>query len=105
MRGLRVYHDLKANCSRLGRANKGLKQTIGTWAKKTGLEHNRNLVNGNSTSSTLSYMIANKVVFQKIKSALGFQKCLRFFVSAAPITIETLEYFMSVDIRWIICLG
>jgi long-chain-fatty-acid--CoA ligase ACSBG len=44
-------------------------------------------------------MIANKVVFQKIKTALGFNKCLRFFVSAAPITVETLEYFMSVDIR------
>ena len=32
----------------IGRANKGLKQTIGTWAKKTGLEYNRNLVNGNT---------------------------------------------------------
>jgi long-chain-fatty-acid--CoA ligase ACSBG len=78
-----------------------LKQTIGTWAKKTGLEYNRNLVNGNTNSSYLSYMIANKVVFQKIKTALGFNKCLRFFVSAAPITIETLEYFMSVDIRFV----
>jgi long-chain-fatty-acid--CoA ligase ACSBG len=63
------------------------------------LEYNRNLVNGNQNSSYLSYLIANKVVFQKIKAALGFQKCLRFFVSAAPITVETLEYFMSVDIR------
>jgi hypothetical protein len=30
-------------------------------------------VNGTTNSSSLSYMIANKVVFQKIKAALGFQ--------------------------------
>ena len=50
----------------VGKANKGLKRQIGQWAKKTGLEHNQNVLNGTgvSMSSELKYKIADKVVFQ-----------------------------------------
>ena len=34
-----------------------------------------------------------------MKTALGLHKCKSFFVAAAPISIETLEYFLSLDIR------
>ena len=49
---------------------------LGQWAKKTGLEHNQNVLNGTgmSMSSELKYKIADKVVFQKVKTALGKNK-------------------------------
>merc|ERR1719420_2173375 len=47
----------------------------------------------------MKYKIADRMVFQKVKAALGLQKCKSFFVAAAPISIETLEYFLSLDIR------
>jgi hypothetical protein len=49
---------------------------LGQWAKKTGLEHNQNVLNGTgmSMSSELKYKIADKVVFQKVKTALGKKK-------------------------------
>ncbi len=34
-----------------------------------------------------------------MKTALGLNKCKSFFVAAAPMSLETLEYFMSLDIR------
>jgi len=97
----RVYEKIQEKMLEVGRANKGLKKQIGQWAKKTGLEHNQNVLNGTgmSMSSELKYKIADKVVFQKVKTALGVQKCKSFFVAAAPISNETLAYFMSLDIR------
>lgn len=96
----RVWEKIQEKMLEVGRANKGLKKSIGQWAKQTGLEYNQNVLNGTglSMSSELKYMIADKVVFQKVKTALGLQKCKSFFVAAAPIALETLEYFMSLDI-------
>ena len=85
----------------VGRRNKGLKKQIGAWAKKTGLEHNMNLMNNgrDSGANAMQFKVADAVVFQKIKAALGLNKCRYFFSAAAPISKEVLEYFMSLDIR------
>merc|ERR1712018_568279 len=93
----RVWEKIQEKMLQVGKANKGLKKQIGQWAKKTGLEHNQNVLNGTgmSMSSELKYKIADKIVFQKVKAALGVQKCKSFFVAAAPIATETLAYFMS----------
>ena len=37
-------------------------------------------------------------MFKKVREALGFQKCKVFAVGAAPIKMETMEYFMSVNV-------
>ena len=74
---------------------------IGAWAKKTGLEYNMSLLAEAPPSAALTaqYLVANTVVFKKVKAALGLDKCKRFFSAAAPASRETLEYFMSLDIR------
>jgi len=87
-----------------GRQNKGFKKQIGDWAKRTGLEHNRNLLNNpdcgaNNGGGGIKYRLANAVVFQKVKAVLGLNKCERFFCAAAPVSKEILEYFLSLDIR------
>ena len=65
---------------------------IGTWAKKTGLEYNMSLLKGTAAEErappsavlTAQYMVANTVVFKKVKAALGLDRCKRFFSAAAP---------------------
>ena len=42
----RVWEKIYEKMQEIGKQNKGFKQQIGQWAKKTGLEHNRNLLNG-----------------------------------------------------------
>lgn len=97
----RVWEKIQEKMMQVGAANKGLKRQIGQWAKRTGLVWNHNLLNGTEASMTsgLKYKIADKVVFQKVKTALGLNKCKSFFVAAAPISMDTLDYFLSLDIK------
>jgi len=51
-----------------------------------------------SGSLPYGWWLANAVVFCKVRAALGLDRCRLCLTSAAPITRDTLEFFMSLDI-------
>ena len=51
-----------------------------------------------SESVPWGWSLANMLVFKKVREALGFQRCKQYSVGAAPIKMETMEYFMSLNI-------
>eukprot|EP00095_Tigriopus_kingsejongensis_P004090 snap_masked-scaffold764_size101305-processed-gene-0.1 protein:Tk04090 transcript:snap_masked-scaffold764_size101305-processed-gene-0.1-mRNA-1 annotation:"hypothetical protein LOTGIDRAFT_234625" len=96
----RVWEKIRERMLEVGQENKGLKQKVGNWAKRTGLETNMKRLSGDSSgAASLQYKLASKLVFSKVKQQLGFHKCTKFFSSAAPLAREVIEYFLSLDIR------
>jgi len=70
-----------------------VKKSLATWAKGKGLQYAKNRQLGGSFAKPALHGIADKLVLSKARDALGLDKCRVFITGAAPIAIETLEYF------------
>ena len=77
-----------------------LKRKLGEWAKSQALNHYRMGMKGQSHWS-LGYKLAQKIVFSKVHSALGFNNTVPngFIIGGAAVSPGTVEYFLSLDIK------
>lgn len=91
----RVWEKIEEKMRAVGAANTGFKKKIGDWAKSVGLRGNYALLEGKPLP--WGWSIADKIVFSNVKKALGLQDSTYRVTSAAPISLKTLEYFMSLD--------
>ena len=96
----------------------GLKKKIVNWGAKKGIQGNlrrqsRFLINtiisltcpgiddnticSSSGSKPLGWSVADKLVFKKVREALGFQRCKIFVVGSAPTRPEVHDFYLSYD--------
>ena len=71
-----------------GREIKGLKKKVSAACKQAGLDHHT------KRKDSFMYTVGQKVIYKKVREALGLDQCRHFFSAAAPISKETLEYFL-----------
>ncbi|XP_070591698.1 LOW QUALITY PROTEIN: long-chain-fatty-acid--CoA ligase ACSBG2-like [Erythrolamprus reginae] len=93
----RVWEKMQERMKSVGAKSSTLKKKIALWAKSVGLETNLKRMNG-SPDLPMNYRLARALIYKKIRKALGLDRCNRCYTGAAPITKETLEYFLSLDI-------
>lgn len=67
------------------------------WASKLGALNVKAHFHGQNSVS-LEYEMAKTLVLNKIHEELGLDKCTSFYVGAAPVTRETLDFFVNLGI-------
>lgn len=107
----RVFEKMMEKMQEVGKSAPAMKKMVASWAKKTGLEKNKKRLEAEASGcsanvgSDLTYKWAKKLVFDKVKNNLGLDRTKCIGVGAAPISMESLEYFLSLDIPLLECYG
>jgi long-subunit acyl-CoA synthetase (AMP-forming) len=92
----RVWEKIQAKMQQAGAQNTGLKKKIAAWARGVGLKGG--YADQNGKPRPLLWGLANKLVFSTVREKLGFDQCRICVTSAAPISKDTLEFFLSLGI-------
>jgi len=94
----RVWEKFAEAMQAVGKKTTGLKKRMSTWAKGLGSQMHAAAQVGSTRSNPVFGFIA-RVLLKKPKAALGLDECRVFLSGAAPITMDTLNYFGSLTIN------
>jgi len=92
-----VWEKMADRIRSIGAASTGLKKSIGDWSKSKALAHAKNLRLGGDGSAPFNHCLAMRVL-GAVKSQVGLDKCKYALTGAAPIRVDTLEYYGSLGI-------
>ncbi len=90
----RIWEKFHAGISAKLKDATGLKAKLVQWARKVGWEANK----APGQPKGLQYNLADKLIFSKLKPAIGMGNARVCVSGAAPIAREVLEFFASLDI-------
>ncbi len=97
----RVWERFQAGVQAELAKTTGVKAKIADWARGVAMKVTDLRNHGKEPAGLLAaqYKIADKLVLSKIKQALGLSRAVILVTSAAPISAEVLDFFMSFDLR------
>jgi long-chain-fatty-acid--CoA ligase ACSBG len=91
----RVYEKIEEKVREVISSSGKLKQKIVAWAQEVG--HAATLAKLANKPTPWGYSLAKALVFNKVKQAIGLDRVKTMYVSAAPVSKTTLDFFASLD--------
>src|ERR1700733_6328192 len=92
----RVYEKIREEVQRRA-GSKAMVKKLFAWALTTGYRHREQILKG-QTPSALSWRLADRLVFKKVKQAFG-GKVRDYLAGGAPLGVDTAGWFADVGIR------
>ncbi|NXU17010.1 ACBG2 ligase, partial [Pardalotus punctatus] len=93
----RVWEKMEEKMKSVGMKSSAFRRKVASWAKGVGLQTNLKRMNGCS-EVPMNFRLARQLVYRKVRKAIGLDRCTKCYTGAAPITRETLEFFLSLNI-------
>ncbi len=95
----RIWEKFYAKLSAGMSAATGVKAKLLSWARGVGEKWSHHKMYGTSPSGglKLQYALAHKLIFSKVRNAIGFDDADYFVSSAAPVSADILRFFASLD--------
>jgi long-chain acyl-CoA synthetase len=91
----RVYEKVASTVK--GKAAEGFKRKVYDWAMQVGAAHQAEVLVG-KTPTAISWKLANKLLFSKVREAMGGE--VKYFISGgAPLGRELAEWYARIGIR------
>ncbi len=96
----RIWEKFHAGIAAKLKEAKGVKKRLVEWAMGVGRRVTEDKARGREPSGALAlqYKLADKLIFSKLKPAIGLGRARACVSGAAPISKEVLEFFASLDI-------
>jgi long-chain acyl-CoA synthetase len=97
----RIWEKFHAGISGKLADAKGVKKGLVEWAMRVGKAVNEGRMNGRGEPTgllALEYALAKKLIFSKLKPAVGLGRAKICVSGAAPIAKEVLEFFATLDV-------
>jgi long-subunit acyl-CoA synthetase (AMP-forming) len=92
----RVWEKIQAKMMEAGASAPPLRRKIAAWARRVGLKAGDAEQRG--VARPLTYPIAKRLVFDKVRERLGLDRARLCVTAAAPIGRATLDFFLSLGI-------
>uniref|UniRef100_A0A667G995 Long-chain-fatty-acid--CoA ligase ACSBG1 n=1 Tax=Lynx canadensis TaxID=61383 RepID=A0A667G995_LYNCA len=93
----RVWEKIMERIREVGAGSGFIRRQMLLWAMSVTLE--QNVTCPSSDLKSFKARLADYLVLAKVRQALGFARCQKHFYGAAPLTTETQQFFLALNIH------